>query len=476
METLKNKHFVAGVFIFLVLVLAVFFHFEIHFENALTNLPEADYGVHISTWRYIFEPILGPLLFYNRSINPLTELPLALLWLCVLYVLISIIRVYKYRNDRKEALLKKLANIPLVLGIGFSIFVVILFIPLPNNSIVNNSENSVLVTTHAHTEYSHDGLISQKAMWKWHRRNGFDAFFITDHANHKKSLQFSKLQKNGGLDIAPLILVGQEHSGTNHMSLLGLNGKFDTKGMADKAVVDSVHKYGGAVFVNHWFDLKGKEKEYYRQLGVDGFEIENVGNELYYDREIYKKLKKYCLENNLIMVGGLDFHGYGRACSLYNALEIPDWKSLEVEEKEQSILNILKNGPQRKIKVLMYRDRDFYTNKNWVIRPFFTFINYFRTLNFIQVFSWFFWVAIFQFCRKPLKVEILNHDNSIVILTGLCVIFLWLLSGVFYFKGEAVKGYSEVYTEYFLILVTVGGILTGFVLFLGHKRFFKKAI
>jgi len=473
---LKNKYFITGVFLLLIVVLAVFFHFEIHFENALTNSPEAGFGVHISIWRYIFEPILGPLLFYNRSINPLTELPMALMWGTLIYLLVELVPAFKYRKTRKKSILKKLANIPLVLGICFSIFALTLFIPLPNNTIINNSEKSVLVTTHAHTEYSHDGLISQKGMWKWHKRNGFDAFFITDHAHHTKSLQFSESQRKEEFHIAPLVMVGQEHSGTNHLSLLGLNGEFDTIGMEDKAVIDSVHKYGGAVFVNHWFDGKGKEKEFYRSLGVDGFEIENVGSELYYDREIYIELKKYCKANNLIMIGGLDFHGYGRACSLYNALEIPDWKSLGVREKESKILNILKNGPQEKIKVLMYKDRDLYGNKNMILRPFLTFINYFKTLNLIQIFSWIFWVTLFQLFRKRFTIEIFNPDKFIVIVAGFCVLFLFSLSGVFYFKGEAVKGYNKVYSEYFSILGIVGIVLAAFVMFLGYKRFCSKAI
>ena len=305
---------------------------------------------------------------------------------------------------------------------------------------------------------------------------GIDAFFITDHAHHTKSLQFSESQRKEEFDIAPLVMVGQEHSGTNHLSLLGLNGEFDTNGMEDKAVIDSIHKYGGAVFVNHWFDGKGKEKEFYRSLGVDGFEIENVGSELYYDREIYVELKKYCKANNLIMIGGLDFHGYGRACSLYNALEIPDWKSLGVGEKESKILNILKNGPQEKIKVLMYKDRDLYGNKIMILRPFLTFINYFKTLNLIQVFSWIFWVTLFQLNRKRFTIEIFNHDKFIVIVAGFCVLFLFSLSGVYYFKGEAVKGYNKVYSEYFSILGIVGIVLAAFVMFLGYKRFCSKAI
>src|SRR5690606_6725346 len=240
-------------FIVIILVLAFAFPHQMHFENALTLLPAVYFGVKIFFWRIVFEPFLGPLLFFNRSLYALRELPLALLWLLTLYLIWICIKIFRNKDKRKRLVLNQLANLPLLLGICFSIFVLILFVPLPNNTIVNKSGHSVLLSTHSHTEFSHDGLIPEEGMWKWHKRNGFDAFFITDHANHKKTLQFVRKQRKGVFPIEPLVMAGQEHSGSNHMSLLGLNGKFDTKGMTDKAVIDSVHRYGGAVIVNHWF-------------------------------------------------------------------------------------------------------------------------------------------------------------------------------------------------------------------------------
>ena len=122
----KIKKFIIVASILLIIVLATFFHFEIHFENALTNLPDANFGVRISIWRYIFEPVLGILLFFNRSIYPLKELPLALIWITILYLLFGVIQAYKKRDGSKNVLIKKLSNIPLLLGICFSIFALIM--------------------------------------------------------------------------------------------------------------------------------------------------------------------------------------------------------------------------------------------------------------------------------------------------------------------------------------------------------------
>lgn len=477
MKGLSVKKLAVALPIICIVVLTTFFHFQVHYENALTLEYAADYEVSISVWRIIFEPLFGPLLYINRSLYALEEIPITLAWAILFVICFGMLKFFKseFPSSRKSFFFGQLANLPLLIGIGFGIFVLILFIPLPNNTIVNNSKDSVLVTTHAHTEFSHDGLTSQEKMWKWHKRNGFDAFFITDHANHKKSLEFTQKQRNGEFAIDPLIMVGQEYSASNHMSLLGgLNGKFKTKGMSDKVAIDSVHHYGGAVIINHWFDGKGKEKEVYNDLGADGFEIENVGKELYYDREIFKELKEFCESNELMMVGGLDFHGYGRACSVYNAFEIPGWRNMDFTSKESTILDILKNGPQEKLEILMYKDRPYYTSDVLWYRPFLTVVNYFRTLNVFQTLSWVFWLLIIQFIRNLIKRRFIATNKLLVLLAGVSAMFLSILALVYYFRGEAVKGYSEVYSEYSGLLGPIGIVILLYTLIVAYFRFFKR--
>ena len=248
---------------------------------------------------------------------------------------------------------------------------------MPNNTIVNNSPDAVLVSTHSHSEFSHDGLISQKGLWEWHKRNNFDAFFITDHGNHAKTFELAEKQQKNKFPQKPMIMTGEEFSGTNHMSLLGIKNYFVTKGLNDKEVIDTTHFYNGVVLINHWFEDKHNSLEYYKNLDVEGFEIENVAKELYYDRSLYQKIKKFCETNNLIMVGGLDFHGYGRSCSIWNAFEIPDWEKLNYIEKEEEIIKIIRDREQNKLKVLIYKDRPFYTQTNLIVSPLRTVFNYY---------------------------------------------------------------------------------------------------
>ena len=470
-----KKSFVA-IPILVIAVLALFFHFDIHIIDALTLKSLPQYNIHIPVLRIVFEPILGLLLYLNRAIYPLQELPITLLWILVFYICLSLFKIFKVTSApyKRQTAWRFLGNLPLLIGICFSVFIVILFIGLPNNTIVNNTFDEILLTSHAHTEFSHDGLISQEKMWAWHKRNGFDAFFITDHANHKKTLEFVTQQRNEQFPIAPLIMVGQEHSGSNHMSLLGLNGKFETKDKSDSLIVKLVHQHGGAVIVNHWFDGKGKDKEFYRDLGVDGFEIENVGKELYYDRAIFKDLKRFCEENKLLMIGGLDFHGYGRACGIWNAFQIPNWHEMDPHKKEKSILEIIRNRDQSKVKVLMYQDRPFYSGENLWFQPFITLVNYFRTLNVWQVLSWALWLVLFQLLWNYRREHFIPMHKRMALTGMLSALFLIVLGLYYMVRGNAVKGYSKVFAEYSSLLLTIGSVFMVYSLVVIYFRFFRK--
>jgi len=381
-------------------------------------------------------------------------------------------------------IISQLVNLPMVIGLWFTYFVVILFLSrfFPSNTIVNNSTDSILVTTHAHTEFSHDGLISQENLWKWHKYNNFDAFFITDHNNHNKTLDFVNDQRNGGFEIEPLVMCGEEFSGTNHLSLLGLKRKFDTRKYSDERVIDSVRANGGVILVNHWFDGEKKSLQFFKDMGVDGFEIENTATETSYDRSVYQKIKKYCENNNLIMNGGLDFHGYGNVCSIWNAMEIPGWEKLDPTGKEETILNVIKAKDQSKLKVLLYSDRPYYTNEYLFFSPVITFFNYFRTLNFYQVLSWIFWIVFIVFIKVKIPgSRVLNENitsNRIVPVLGiLCALFMLVLGGVYYAKiSELVGTTNDIFVEYSTILFYVGSVFLIYTSIVTYFRIFKKSI
>ena len=481
MNTTKKDIIFSSTIIIVIILIATLFHYPVHFEDALTNSSLTGYDVSISIWRILFEPIIGLLLFFNRALYALDEFPSLLVWILAIFIIYSIAKVFMLREKKGKFILSQIINIPILVGLWFTLFVILIFIPLPNNTIINNSSNKILVTTHSHTEYSHDGLISQKGLWEWHRRNGFDAFFITDHNNHNHTLDFVNAQRNNKFPIEPLVMCGEEFSGSNHLSLLGLKRKFSTKGFADSTAIDSVRASNGAVIVNHWFDGEHKTLEYYRDLGVDGFEIANSATDRSYNRKIYKKIKSFCQANGLIMNGGLDFHGYGNVCSIWNAFDIPGWHKLSLDAKEEAILSIIKSRDQSKLTVIIYKDRPYYSKDNLFFSPIITFLNYFRTLNFYQVLSWIFWILFLLI----LKIKVYDNNefakqinlNTFISVVAVISSLFFLMLGLKYFLAiRDVTNFTEMYAEYSQTLFYIGGtflIYSGLVMFFRMRKINK---
>lgn len=443
-------------------LIAAVFHYPVHIENALTLQSEPGFDVRVSGWRILFEPFTGLLLYFNRAFYPVDEFRQLLLGMVILWGVYTLIRAFG-RSGWKPVIQfagRQLVNLSILAGVWFALLVVMIFIPLPNDKIVNKTSDWVLVTTHAHTEFSHDGMISQEGLLKWHQRNGFDAFFITDHSNHKQTLEFVNRRWNQEQPGEPVVFCGEEFSGSNHLSLLGLKTDFKTKGLTDSVVVAQARSQGAAILVNHWFDGERKSLEYYRDLGVDGFEIENTAEDKRYNREVYQRIRSFCENNGLILNGGLDFHGYGSACTLWNAFQIPGWKSMDSAAKEEAVLTILKTRDQSKLKVLLLNDRPYYEKKNLFGHTVITLVNYFRTLNQLQIVSWIFWIFLFAFLRNQLKGARRFTCPKMVPLAGIVgALFLLGLGVVYVFRNQAVEDFTEIYPEYYRLLFMAGSAL-----------------
>ena len=460
----KTKTILWGILI-LILLGAVFFPYSIKIVDALTLETVSDFNIHIPFIRLLFEPFLGLLLFFNRSLYPLHEFQLLLYWILLVFSMYRLVQFFSISNkkNRNAFLWQQFLNLPIVGGLWFVAFVVVLFIPLPNNTLVNLSPNAVVVNTHSHTEFSHDGLMSPKKLWKWHQRNGFDAFYITDHNNHNETFDFVEAQRNNEFPNHPLVLCGEEFSGSNHLSLLGLKSKFITRGLNDSVVVAFTKAENGAVLVNHWFDGEHQTLDYYKNLGADGFEIENTGTDRTYSREVFQRIRTFCETNRLLMVGGVDFHGYGNVCSLWNAFEIPGWRKLDSDKKESAILQVLKERDQTKIRVLLYNDRPYYSSKFLLFRPPLTFFAYFRTLNFFQYLSWILWILLLVLLRNKMKSNSKWENNhlihQIIPASGILgALFLLTLGLHFYFSIKEIENFTEMYLEYSNLLFLIGGI------------------
>ncbi|RLD33070.1 MAG: hypothetical protein DRI73_06070 [Bacteroidetes bacterium] len=160
----KTKILIPAIILAAIILVSVLFHYTIHIADALTLEALSEYEINISIWRILFEPVLGVLLFFNRSFYALEEFIFVLYWVLAVFILYSLIKfiLIKDGKGKKSFIIRQLVNFPIIIGLWFTLFIIIIFIPLPNNTIINNAPNTILVTTHSHSEYSHDGLISHK--------------------------------------------------------------------------------------------------------------------------------------------------------------------------------------------------------------------------------------------------------------------------------------------------------------------------
>jgi hypothetical protein len=470
------------IFISAIIFIATFFPYQVYLENALTLKPETDFEIQISPLRIVLEPLLGSLLFLNRSLYALDETIVLAFWMLTLFALRAALTCVLLKEKKRVTnyLVKQLLLLPILIGLWFSLLVSLLFLPLSLDRIVNKSKNRVLVATHAHTEYSHDGLISQENLWKWHKKNGFDAFFITEHNNHDQTLSFVDQQRQHKFPSHPAVFCGEEFSGSNHLSLLGLKSNFNTRGLSDSTVIARARVDSAAVIVNHWFEDERNSLAYYKDLGVDGFEIENTAKDKRYPREIYRQIKIFCEKHGLIMNGGLDFHGYANGCTLWNVFEIPGWEQMDFQSKESSILTIIKNRDQSKLSVLLLHDRPYYEKKHLFLSPIRTLYTYFRTLQFPQLLSWTCWILIFHYLHLKIQANrtLLPYyaPSRILPIIGILYSLFILILGLIYLgRIQHRAGFTELYAEYSLILLIVGtfllilsGLATKFITFNKH--------
>lgn len=176
------------------LILSIGFHQPIQIIDALTSKPVPGFDIHISIWRVLFEPFTGPLLFYLRADQPVKEFTILLYWIIGLSLVLFLIHPFLRANRAKgnpklSGFLSWLKTAPLIVATWLGLLWLIIYIPLPANTIVNQQEDTILINTHSHTEYSHDGIISTKALQRWHKKSGYDAFFITDHNHHERTME-----------------------------------------------------------------------------------------------------------------------------------------------------------------------------------------------------------------------------------------------------------------------------------------------
>lgn len=475
---LKNK------FIFLLtllILIALFFPRPIQIVDVITRKPVDFIELKISWIRILFEPVLGVMFYLARGHQALREHFVSLFWLLGIYLFIAIIDFWKNRHNFGlfwpvlTYWIRKLSVLPLIFLMILTHIAFNLFIPLPTNTIRSKNPDKILIDFHSHTTYSHDGLITPRQQIKWHKRNGFDAFFLTDHNVFKPAFEFvTEYEKQNTAENEPVLLCGMEFSGDSHLLLLGIDTTLRKSEYQDETVIQKVRQMNGLVFVAHWWSLHKHSPDQYVQWGVDGFEIAKQGQDIDLDPEIFSNLKKISLENKLFLLGTTDYHGYGSFCYTWSVMELPGFHSMDYFQKKSAIWNTLLNRDPDAVRVIAYDDRPVISGMFFYLIPWIHLVNYFRTLNFWQLFSWLIWSIFFfslgksRICRK-LRAFLKKKDGlfylaMIGLLCGACI------SGIGYHFLEMApeyKDYNEILFEFGALFKNIGWGFVFYSLFVG---------
>ncbi|MDQ3137760.1 MAG: hypothetical protein M3Q93_09245 [Gemmatimonadota bacterium] len=190
--------------------------------------------------------------------------------------------------------------------------------------------DAIVFDVHSHTNVSHDvrGTLMRgfdvAATQRWHRRAGFDAFFVTDH-NTVEGLR-------EGSD-PPVACPGIEISAWRaHVVLLGDTGPVDRtryNGSLEELralLVESDSAYGALSVLslpeydrNHWAGLDSLAA-----AGADGLEIVNASpkaNE--FPRVRRDSAVALARRTGLFVVGASDSHGWGATSMVWNLMPLP---------------------------------------------------------------------------------------------------------------------------------------------------------
>jgi hypothetical protein len=148
---------------------------------------------------------------------------------------------------------------------------------------------------------------------------------------------------------------------------------------------------------------------------------------------------------------------------------------MDMDQKRESILNLLRQKNMGKIRVLLYNDRYVMKRSYATLSPVYTLISYFRTLNFMQLLSWLIWLVLIRNISKRMPGAKDSRGSLIPLEIGSIISSLYLLTHGFILQNKAHKlaAYNDIYSEFSTIMLLCGAgflVYTLILIFIERKR------
>ncbi|MBA7626473.1 hypothetical protein ES703_33923 [subsurface metagenome] len=409
-------------------------------------MPLEGYRINIPLTAYILEPFVGTSQYFWYFTDFRFQTLSWLVWVILFYLLLNLrkkINIF----ERLKGLFKVIISFTLI-----CLFIAL--VPLPKYSLQPENPGEILIDLHSHTTYSHEGIATPEENIRWHLAHGFDAWAITDHPRTLEGARRAKELAKEKYSQA-VIITGQEikcytgKQGENFL-LLGIDEVIDERkyGREITKITNLTQKeYKGAIIVPHWWRKKFHNLKDLAEAGVDGFEI-YTARALGPERSIREAIKDVCQENNLIMLGSSNWHGWGSASHIWTSIHIANWPNLNNKEREQALLAALRNREVDLFRVIVYDRIEPQNRIRYFFEPFVEAFYYFSSLNGFQFLSWIIWSIIGYSFLYLVRIK--------PIIFNLCVIGIALL---LFSRGIIFLNLWVHYLEYNEILFVLGNIL-----------------
>ena len=375
-------------------------------QDAVSQKDALHLSLSLPFWHLVFTPLCS--VADALTVSGASQLKSVLLW--------SVCGILLLRSARKSMTGAVLLLVFLSWGLLAS---------RPMGRLVSADPDVVLVDFHSHTEASHDGRrgFSAEENIRWHRAQGYDAAFITDHNDNQAAVRAKDLTEKNWRSTGYRSLAGEELSlFKTHLVVLG-NGEniarepFNSEPFLLKNAIQFAHARGLLILAalpEYWEyhspprdapperkwrltrDVRRAETVDVRKLiawGIDGFEIVNGDPKaLDFPTDDRAQIVELCRRNNLLITGATDTHGYGGAAADWNAVRVPGWQRMGPAELERSILAVLHEKRFGAVTVVQRRRYVPVTRFQKIMAPVGLLIVYGRSLQRAQVIAWIGWI------------------------------------------------------------------------------------
>ncbi|MDR3195347.1 MAG: hypothetical protein LBT58_00910 [Endomicrobium sp.] len=356
----------------LIIISSFVFHSPIYPYDLITGLQTSEFSIAWPTIRIFIEPFYS-FTFYALTLNKDFYKPAIISW--ILWTL-CVVLVYCFLS--KKTVYKTIYNV-IYLSVFFTaLFSFVALAPVPGPTLLK-PRDYIAIDAHSHTISSHDNVAPAIISLKAHLRQGFDAFFNTEHnhtmgfANFPEYAKFKivypgmQIQTNDGISI--ILLSSKEFDGLEYKNL-------DLADIANKA-----HKNNMFVLMPHWWKWHKHTFEELKNFGMDGFEIYNCGYRNF-DKNEQSSLINFAKENNLMMFGVTDWHGWGYMSDVWTVMEGVSSENIE---------GLLTRKPNTK--VILYRKEQSGSVIRFIFEPFFFFYYYISDVDLKHLASFIIWLA-----------------------------------------------------------------------------------